>query len=223
MPEAAEGWPWCPSPDVRSWVSVAPQVPSRSIMERMQQSTTPRARRPLIRLLVAVVLLAPIVFVALTYFWFIAPPTEDVETVTAGDAVVVFAGSRDRLLTAVELMERGVASNLVIPNGRTSEMNRPGFCDETAFRVFCPETETIDTRGEARAIGQLAEEMGWTSLIAVTSVYHVHRATSQLRRCHEGPVVAVAASQSMDGDDWLDKVVHEWAGTLAAMTIRSAC
>jgi uncharacterized SAM-binding protein YcdF (DUF218 family) len=145
-----------------------------------------------------------------------------VETIGTADAVVVFVGSEERIDTAVELMERGVAPSLVIPNGRSADMD-DDLCDEAPFQVYCPETETVDTTGEARTIGRLAEEQGWSRLVAVTSDYHVHRATYQLRQCHDGEVQAVASNRSLDRDDWVETLTHEWAGTVAAMTIQRAC
>ncbi|HSK05868.1 MAG TPA: YdcF family protein, partial [Acidimicrobiia bacterium] len=137
--------------------------------------------------------------VLLTFAWFVFPSTLDVDEVQSADAVVVFAGSRERLETAVELMESGAAPNLVIPNGNTRDVGTD-LCDGAPFQVFCPDTGEISTWGEAQAIGRLAEEQGWTRLIAVTSVYHVHRATSLLRRCHDGPVDVVSPPRDIDRD-----------------------
>ena len=161
--------------------------------------------------------------VILSYVWFVAPATATVESAESADAVVVFAGGGDRLETAVELMERGLAANLVIPNGESSDVEDEDLCDDAPFAVFCPETATIDTRGEAQTIGLLAAELGWERLIAVTSTYHIHRATYQLKLCHDGPVQAVSAGHGIDSDALATQVVHEWAGTLAAMTFQRAC
>ena len=170
--------------------------------------------------LVAIAVLAAV----LSYTWFIDPATESVETVETADAVVVFAGSGERTETALELMERGVAPNLVIPNGRSDDIEDRDLCDRAAsFQVYCPDSETIDTMGEAQAIGRLAEERGWSSLIAVTSSYHVHRATYQLGLCYDGLVQVVASNRSIDRDDLVASMAHEWVGTIAAMTVQRAC
>lgn len=181
-----------------------------------------RAGRAIRKILPLVALAVFSMLVSLTYFWFVNPPAVGVDAVQEADAVVVFVGSEDRIDTAVDLMERGAAGSLVIPNGRSADMEED-LCDEASFPVFCPDTGTIDTRGEAQTIGRLADERGWSRLIAVTSVYHVYRATLQLRSCHEGPVDAVLASRDLDTDEWVEKIVHEWAGTLAALTVDQAC
>lgn len=188
----------------------------------MSRSAVPRPRRSTGRRLLLIAILGLGLFVVLTYFWFVAPAAVEVDEAGPADAVVVFVGDPDRIRTASELMRRGVADNLVIPNGRRGE-TRTGVCEETEFQVFCPDTETIDTRGEARAIGQLAEERGWSSLIAVTSDYHVHRATYQLKTCHTGPVVAVAVDSDLGRRGLLRKIAHEWVGTIAAMTTQRSC
>lgn len=191
----------------------------------MSQTTQVRPRPKLLTNAVLVALVAAAVLGAvLSYRWFIDPAVESVETVGTADAVVVFAGSEARIETAMELMELGVAPNLVIPNGRSGEIEDHDLCDKVAsFQVFCPDSATIDTMGEARVIGRLAEDRGWSSLIAVTSSYHVHRATYQLGLCHDGPVQAVAPTRRIHRDDLVLSLVNEWAGTIAAMTVQRAC
>ncbi|HSJ82467.1 MAG TPA: YdcF family protein [Acidimicrobiia bacterium] len=162
------------------------------------------------------------VFAILTFVWFVNPPTVESEAAQPTDAVVVFAGNPARLKTAVELMENGVATNLVIPNGNTSDV-RTDLCeDETSFQVFCPDTEEISTWGEAQEVGRLAMERGWSRLTAVTSVYHVHRATTLLRRCYEGEIEVVTPPRDIDSE-WVGKVGHEWIGLLASIVLYPTC
>ena len=174
------------------------------------------------RILVWALALVVATVVLLTFIWFVNPPTQEIGTVQSADAVVLFAGSAERLETAVELMEHGAAPNLVIPNGRTLGLAED-LCEQASFEVFCPDTDQISTRGEAQSIGRLAEERGWSRLIAVTSVYHVHRATFLLRRCHDGPVEVVTPSRDLDLEDWIDKIGHEWAGFLEAIILQPTC
>jgi len=172
--------------------------------------------------LVGLVLLA-VAFGVLSDALFVNPSVQSIDTVQRADAIVVFVGGPDRIETGLELMERGLAENLVIPNGRSDDVDAADVCDGTSFQVFCPMTETVDTRGEARLIGQLARDNGWSSLIAVTSDYHVHRATSQLQLCHAGPIQAVESDPNRDWKELLASVAHEWVGTIAAMTVQRAC
>jgi len=186
-------------------------------------TTTHRSRAP--RFLVGALVLAVLgaAVLLLTLIWFIGPSTHDVATVPRADAVVLFAGATERLDTAVELMENGAAPSLIIPNGTDIE-DAEDLCERGAsFEVICPVTDEVSTTGEARAIGRIAGERGWSNLIAVTSVYHVHRATFLLGRCFDGPVAVVTPSQDLGMGEWIDKIPHEWAGFLAAVVLRPAC
>jgi uncharacterized SAM-binding protein YcdF (DUF218 family) len=186
-------------------------------------TTTEKSRAP--RFLVWVLALAVVgtAGLLLTLVWFVGPSTHEVSTVPPADAVVLFAGATERLDTAVELMENGAAPSLVIPNGTDIE-DAEDLCEgDASFEVVCPITDEVTTAGEARAIGRIAGERGWSSLIAVTSVYHVHRATFLLGRCHDGPVDVVTPSRDIGVGDLVDKIPHEWAGFLAALVFQPAC
>ena len=186
-------------------------------------TTTERSRGP--RLLVWVLALAVVgaAGLLLTLVWFVGPSTQDVATVPPADAVVLFAGATERLDTAVELMENGAAPSLVIPNGTDFEYAEDLCEGDASFEVICPVTDEVTTTGEARAIGRLAGERGWSRLIAVTSVYHVHRASFLLGRCYDGPFDVVTPSHDLGVRDWIDKVPHEWAGFLGAVVLQPAC
>lgn len=158
----------------------------------------------------------------LTFVWFISPSTQDVESVQPADAVVLFAGDSSRLETAVELMDRGAAPNLVLVNGNSID-DGDDLCESAPYQVFCPDSRTIDTVGEAETIGQLAREQGWTNLIAVTSTYHVHRATSLLGRCFDGSIQTVTPDQGLDREDLIGKVPHEWVGWLGSFVFGPNC
>ncbi len=188
----------------------------------MSRTAVARGKHSIGKLVALAVMVGAALLFAITYFWFVAPAVAGIDDLQPVDAVVVFVGDPERLDVAVSLMERGVAENLVIPNGSSGE-TRTRLCDSAVFQVHCPDTETIDTRGEAQAIGRLAQEMGWSSLIAVTSSYHVHRATYQLNTCHDGPITAVASETDLGRRELLRKIAHEWVGTLAAMTVQRGC
>ena len=186
-------------------------------------TTTEKPRAPRFLMWVLALAVVGTAGLLLTLVWFVGPSTHDVATVPPADAVVLFAGATERLDTAVALMENGSAPSLVIPNGTDIE-DAEDLCEgEATFEVICPVTDEVTTAGEARAIGRIAGERGWSSLIAVTSVYHVHRATFLLGRCYDGPVDVVTPSQDLGVGEWVDKVPHEWAGFLAAVALQPAC
>lgn len=194
----------------------------------MQTETAPETRpgkprrRGLPLVLLGLVLVTASAVGYLTFAWFVNPITADPATVAPADAVVLFAGAEERLETAIGLMERGVAPNLVLPGGAESE-DGEDLCESADFNVFCPPTDEVSTIGEARAIGRLAAEQGWSRLIAVTSTYHVQRATYLLDRCHDGPIEAVAPHQGLDRDDVMEHALQEWIEYLGSVVLQPSC
>ncbi len=135
------------------------------------------------------------------------------------DAIVVFAGQSDRLAAGLFLARQDVAPVLVISLGEAVD----GFelCDGThSLDIRCVRPESINTRGEAQAFGQLADAEGWTSLVAVTDGYHVERARIYLERCFDGDVSFVGVNRS---EATSSKINHEVLGTLQAKFLVRGC
>ena len=114
---------------------------------------------------------------------------------TTADAVVVHAGQRHRQRQAMQLMNDGAAPVLTLLFaseylGSDAEM----LCqDQRDYVVLCPDPERQDTLGEAMAIDGLVQEYDWTSVIIVTSDYHLRRARHLDRKCTDVPVYGVGA------------------------------
>lgn len=144
----------------------------------------------------------------------------------AADAVVLFAGGTgERLALAERLMAMGTAANLVIPNGTAPEWpagNR-ACTDDQPYEVHCPRPDPDTTRGEARAIADLAREKGWRRVIAVTSSYQLTRARLLLGRCFDGEVMGVRARPQLSPPAWAQRVGHEWLAWSHAMTLERSC
>ncbi len=163
-----------------------------------------------------------------TWNFFIAPSSIPVDDVTGSDAVVMFVGGRgERLETALQIIAADKADVLVIPNGTSSLWPVANeLCEgrtDLDIEIVCPTPDPDTTRGEAQAIGALATERGWTSLIMVTSTYHLERAGLLLKRCFEGEVVPVEAPPDLSRWSWGSRVVHEWAGTAQAQLLDRNC
>jgi uncharacterized SAM-binding protein YcdF (DUF218 family) len=170
---------------------------------------TVRTRRALLvtALVLAVVLVVGVVVVNLRLF--VYPPSS---TPAHADAVVVLAGgSGERLDKGLELMQRGVASNLVVSTGP----NRLCATDHD-FAVFCFVPDPNDTRGEAEAIGRIAAREGWQHLVLVTSDYHATRARLLLARCFSGTLDVSTAHSSHGPFRLLSAIAHEWGGLVEA-------
>jgi len=114
------------------------------------------------------------------------------------DAVVVLAGTTQRLPVALELMRRGFAPVLVVsrshPSG--SRLQTEACRGGHRYRVICFDAHPFSTHGEAEEIGRLARANKWTRLDVVTSQFHVFRARLLVRRCYHGALRMIGAPQS---------------------------
>jgi uncharacterized SAM-binding protein YcdF (DUF218 family) len=166
--------------------------------------------------------------------WTVWPDTVAPADLEPADAVVMFVGgSGERFDQALALMEAGLAPVLVVPNGHNvRRAQAEGLCGgdgdsdgdiDLDFEVLCPVPDPITTQGEARAIGRVAAERGWESVIAVTSTYHIARAELVLGRCFPGRIQAVGAEPDIDRDLWRRLVRHELLGHAAFRTVFRGC
>ncbi len=113
------------------------------------------------------------------------------------DAVVVLAGTRQRLPVGLELMRRGFAPILVVSRSRSASPLESSTCDERhRYRVVCFQAHPYSTHGEAEEIGRLAVSHHWTRINVVTSDFHVFRARILVNRCYHGSLRMIGAPQS---------------------------
>lgn len=166
-----------------------------------------------------------VLFVILTWIWFVSP---SVDSPRSADAIVVLGGEGNRSRVARNLVADGVAdevwiSSLWIPPA--------DFWDETACKppgrgwpipdaaVECFEASGGDTRGEARAIAEIAQREGWTSIAVVATTDQVTRARRLIERCYDGEILMVDTSHP---DPLLLRIIYEWGAGLET-TIRRGC
>jgi uncharacterized SAM-binding protein YcdF (DUF218 family) len=113
------------------------------------------------------------------------------------DAVVVLAGTKQRLPVGLALMKRGFAPLLVISRSSPPSALQASTCaGRHRFRVFCFDAHPYSTHGEAEEIGRLARANHWARLNVVTSNFHVFRARILLKRCYHGALRMIGAPQS---------------------------
>ena len=137
-----------------------------------------------------------------------------------GDAVIVHAGHVDRVRHAVELMEDGAAPTLVVMLGRESPASAD-LCDRTApYEVVCPSPPLRTTIGEARELARLADARDWSSVVAVTSDYHLRRATYLDAKCTGIDVVASGSGQRIGRAEALLRIAKEMAAMVQAAAVR---
>jgi len=116
------------------------------------------------------------------FIWFAAmppPPADDVET----DAVIVVTGDLGRIKRGIDILERGLADELLI-SGVNPKVQPEEFAAEFGLsqRLMhcCVELgfTAVDTRGNAAEIRQWATTRQHRTLRLVTSDWHMRRAAS---------------------------------------------
>jgi uncharacterized SAM-binding protein YcdF (DUF218 family) len=113
------------------------------------------------------------------------------------DAVIVLAGTRQRLPVGLSLMQRGFAPVLVVSKSQPASALQATTCGQRhRYRVICFDAHPYSTHGEAEEIGRLARTHHWTRLNVVTSNFHVFRARILVKRCYHGALRMIGAPQS---------------------------
>jgi uncharacterized SAM-binding protein YcdF (DUF218 family) len=149
----------------------------------------------------------------------IADPT--VNHPRRADAIVVLGPPDDngRVDTALSLIRQHVATNLVI--SMTSERQRQArsLCaaPQDGFDVTCFRPQPSTTRGEAKHVRDLARQHGWTSVVVVTSTYHVSRARMTFDRCLDGMLYLVAARRGITVFTWAYQYLYQTGAYVKAL------
>lgn len=113
------------------------------------------------------------------------------------DAVVVLAGTRQRLPVGLDLMRHGFAPILVVSRSQSPAPLETATCKgKHSYRVICFAAHPYSTHGEAEEIGRLARANQWTRINVVTSNFHVFRARILVKRCYHGALRMIGAPQS---------------------------
>jgi hypothetical protein len=129
----------------------------------------------------------------------------DVDDVTSADAIVVLGAPDSASLAEVErLTAEGVSDSVVI----FTPYGEPDMCSEQPadLDVSCLVPVPPTTRGEARAIGTLAEVRGWTSIAVVTWTEHISRSRMLVERCYDHELAMVA----YDDPAAFPRVLERW-------------
>jgi uncharacterized SAM-binding protein YcdF (DUF218 family) len=172
---------------------------------------------------VAAGLAVVIAFVGSSAYLFVRPRTG---RTTRADALVILGPGLhgERFEKGMSLMKAGLARVLVV--SRSSGGGRPAraICARRwRFEVICFRARPFSTRGEARELGRLASARGWTSVVVVTSTYHVERAGILFRRCYRRRLEMVAAEPRLSLVQEVRSVAHEWGGLVYALTFARGC
>jgi uncharacterized SAM-binding protein YcdF (DUF218 family) len=180
------------------------------------RSPEPQAAPPRGRLRAAVVAMFAIVFVGATvgFVAFLAQ-LRGVETQPPrnADGIVVLTGGSSRVSDAMELLAGGYGKRLLIsgvhPTSAASDISRSlpdnqALSDNQSLLGCCVDLDrsAINTRSNAAETRRWARERGFTSLIVVTSNYHMPRAIAEMS--HAMPDVTLIPF-AVVGDKWRDE------------------
>ena len=138
------------------------------------------------------------------------------------DAIVVLAGSKNRLPAAQALFGGGLAPTLVVSADRAGrDPRRAKLCRKPPTGVVCVHAGPSTTEGEAQAVGELADRKHWSSIILVTSRYQMFRASRIFGRC----VHAKVAEHGVDEPWWRNAIAVplEWLKLGISETVRRRC
>ncbi len=143
------------------------------------------------------------------------------------DAVIMLGGaSSERLPIARDLVEAGIAPVLALSHTHSAgNVIADGVCEYPGvipFALECFQPASLDTRGEAAAIGNLVRENGWHSVIVVTSRYHATRAKVLISQCTTADVQMIVSEPDLSPFGWLRRFVIE-SGGLVDANLRPEC
>lgn len=180
-------------------------------------SQPPQLRRTLSRVALAVLAILVLwLIVAFQLFYNVHTPP-----LKRTDAVVMLGGaSKERLLEAMMLRAELDAPYLVLSHTDTpGNASADDYCDRHSNRAIYPDIicftpEPLNTRGEVDAIGLIATENEWSSIVVVTSKYHVARSERLLNQCTPSNVQMVGTDPQFSPLQWLRRFAIETGGLL---------
>ncbi|HTX27476.1 MAG TPA: YdcF family protein [Streptosporangiaceae bacterium] len=135
-------------------------------------------------------------------------------------AIVMLAGPGDRLPVALELAREHRAPVLVVSRGWEGY---GGPCPSPVpdVKLICFDPDPGTTRGEAEALGRMARQYGWRSVVLVTIRTQDTRARIIAERCFGGSVYAVTAPLPVSS--WPYQIVYGWGALLKALVVDRGC
>jgi hypothetical protein len=196
---------------------MATVVASKGANDMSASPTRSRRFRRWLAALVAVLALAD--FVAVTGRLFVWPRVGMPPQVSA---IVVLGGAGNRLDTAISLARDHRAPYLVISRG-SPYWGQGSRCGPpiAGVTVICFDPDPSSTQGEAEAVGRLAREFHWQSLVLVTTPDQDTRGRIRVGRCFAGAVYAVTTP--LPSNYWAWAVIYEWGALLKAELWQRAC
>jgi DUF218 domain len=135
------------------------------------------------------------------------------------DAILVLGGPpADRYPFGIGLSKHGWAPTLFWSNP-DRRVNVTQECArhhrDIDLHCFIPDPPT--TKGEARALRDLAAQYGWRTVIVVTFRPHISRARYILERCFDGDLIMVESPTHLSIAQWAFEYLYQTAGYVRAV------
>jgi uncharacterized SAM-binding protein YcdF (DUF218 family) len=151
-----------------------------------------------------------VVVIVIGFAWFLGQlPTKEPAAPGRADGIVALTGGASRVSDAIELLASGHGKRLLItgvhPSARPQDIARHVPEYERIF-ACCVDLDrsAVNTRGNATEARRWTRTHGFTSLIVVTSAYHIPRAMAELG--HQLPEVELipfpVVTQKMRNEQW---------------------
>jgi uncharacterized SAM-binding protein YcdF (DUF218 family) len=138
------------------------------------------------------------------------------------DVIVQLGGPGNRRFVALGLARQGraplVAISVPVDEVNTRWCHRGRLGDVS---VVCFHAEPFTTRGEARAVAEMAEQHRWRSVILVTTPDQALRATLRVGRCFDGKIFVATAR--LPWYRWPAQIVYQSGATVKAYTVETSC
>jgi uncharacterized SAM-binding protein YcdF (DUF218 family) len=135
-------------------------------------------------------------------------------------AIVMLAGPGDRLPVALELAREHRAPVLVVSQGWEG-YGGPCPSPVPGVKLICFDPDPGTTRGEAEALGRLARQYHWTSVVLVTTRTQDTRARLIAERCFGGSTYVVTAPLPLSS--WPYQIAYGWGALVKALVIDRSC
>ena len=135
-------------------------------------------------------------------------------------AIVMLAGPGDRMPVALELAREHRAPVLVVSRGWDGY---GGPCPPPipGVKLICFEPDPGTTRGETEALGRLAKQFRWGSVVLVTTRTQDTRARLMAERCFGGSTYVVTGPLPLSS--WPYQIAYGWGALLKALVIYRTC
>ena len=135
-------------------------------------------------------------------------------------AIVMLAGPGDRLPVALQLAREHRAPVLVVSRGW---QGYGGPCPPPipGVKLICFDPDPGTTRGEAEALGRLAKQFRWSSVVLVTTRTQDTRARIIAERCFGGSTYVVTAPLPLSS--WPYEIAYGWGALLKALVVYRTC